>query len=92
MKRWRFQGKLLVAAGVFFALVLVLCIQSFKQPDVCALCGSGARERYHAPVILNLSTGLKNEMRVYDTDFPTVILRFLKSKPPAPLALRPVLD
>lgn len=61
---------MLVAAGVFFALVLVLCIQSFKQPDVCALCGSGARERYHAPVILNLSTGLKNEMRVYDTDFP----------------------
>lgn len=44
---------MLIAAGVVFALILLLYIQSFWQPEVCALCGSGTRERYHAPVILN---------------------------------------
>lgn len=70
MKRWRSQGKTLIAAGVVFALILLLYIQSFWQPEVCALCGSGTRERYHAPVILNLSTGQKSEMLVYDPDLP----------------------
>ena len=70
MKIRKYQRSMLVAVGIFFVLILVVCIQTFKQPDECALCGSGARERYHAPVILNLSTGQKNEMRVYDTDLP----------------------
>ena len=70
MKRWRLQRKLLIVSGAVFALILVLCIQSYKLPEMCALCGSGAHERFHAPVILNLSTGQKNEMRVYDTDLP----------------------
>ena len=70
MKRWGSQGKMLIVAGVVFALILMLYIQSFMQPEVCALCGSGTRERYHAPVILNLSTGQKSEMRVYDPDLP----------------------
>lgn len=31
---------------------------------------SGNRERYQAPVILNLTTGQSNEMRIYDPDLP----------------------
>lgn len=70
MKAWKIRRLVLVAAGIFFALILVVCIQTFKKPDECALCGSGTRERHHAPVILNLATGQKNEMRVYDSDLP----------------------
>ena len=32
--------------------------------------GVGNRERYQAPVILNLTTGQSNEMRIYDPDLP----------------------
>lgn len=32
--------------------------------------GSGKRERYQAPVILNLTTGQSNEMRICDPDLP----------------------
>ena len=43
---------------------------TYRQPEVCSLCGSGKRERYQAPVILNLATGQSNEMRIYDPDLP----------------------
>lgn len=43
---------------------------TYRQPEVCSLCGSGKRERYQAPVILNLTTGQSNEMRIYDPDLP----------------------
>lgn len=36
------------------------------EPETCALCGSGIP--YHAPVLLNLSTGEAGEIRVYDPD------------------------
>lgn len=36
------------------------------EPEICALCGSGIP--YHAPVLVNLSTGEIGEMRVYDPD------------------------
>jgi len=43
---------------------------TYRQPEVCSLCGSGNRERYQAPVILTLSTGQSNEMRIYDPNLP----------------------
>lgn len=43
---------------------------TYRQPEVCALCGSGSRDRYHAPVIINLTTGQSNEMRIYDSALP----------------------
>lgn len=43
---------------------------AYRQPEVCSLCGSGNRERYQAPVILNLTTGQSNEMRIYDPNLP----------------------
>ena len=38
------------------------------EPDLCALCGYGGGPRYHAPCLVNLSTGEVGEMRVYDPD------------------------
>ena len=36
------------------------------EPETCTLCGSGIP--YHAPVLVNLSTGEMGEMRIYDPD------------------------
>lgn len=36
------------------------------EPEICALCGYGIP--YHAPVLVNLSTGEAGEMCVYDPD------------------------
>ena len=72
--------KTIFVAGTV-AAILVVCIHLFvayRQPEVCSLCGSGARERYHAPVILNLATGQSNEMRVYDPDLPNSDLEIAK--------------
>lgn len=58
---------LLCTAIVISSTALYL---TYRQPEVCSLCGSGKRERYQAPVILNLTTGQSNEMRIYDPDLP----------------------
>ena len=58
---------LLCAAIVISGTALYL---TYRQPEVCSLCGSGKRERHQAPVILNLTTGQSNEMRIYDPDLP----------------------
>lgn len=49
---------LLCTAIVISSTALYL---TYRQPEVCSLCGSGKRERYQAPVILNLTTGQSNE-------------------------------
>lgn len=75
----RFKKFIFIAGTV--AAILLVCIHLFltyRQPEVCVLCGSGARERYHAPVILNLATGQSNEMRVYDPDLPNSDLEIAK--------------
>lgn len=36
------------------------------EPEICVLCGGAIP--YHAPVLVNLSTGEAGEMRVYDPD------------------------
>lgn len=38
------------------------------EPEICALCGNGNGVSYHAPVVVNLSTGESGELRVYDLD------------------------
>lgn len=42
-------------------------IVDLLDPEQCALCGEGMR--YHAPILINLSTGQMGEMQVY-TDHP----------------------
>lgn len=72
--------KFIFIAGAVAAILLVSVhlFLTYRQPEVCSLCGSGARERYHAPVILNLATGQSNEMRVYDPDLPDSDLEIAK--------------
>ena len=41
-----------------------------KLPECCAICENGEGRPYHAPVLVNLSTGEIGEMRIYDPDFP----------------------
>lgn len=41
-----------------------------KLPESCAVCGNGEGRPYHAPVLVNLSTGEIGEMRIYDPDLP----------------------
>ena len=38
------------------------------EPEICALCGNGSGTSYHAPVLVNLSTGEIGELRVYNPD------------------------
>lgn len=39
------------------------------EPESCSLCGkNGDGTRYHAPCLLNLSTGVLGELTVYDPD------------------------
>ena len=64
---------LLCTAIVISSTALYL---TYRQPEVCSLCGSGKRERYQAPVILNLTTGQSNEMRIYDPDLPLKVSHF----------------
>lgn len=39
-----------------------------SEPEVCALCENGNGVRYHAPCLVNLTTGAVGELRVYDPD------------------------
>ena len=56
--------------GSFACVVLLIvagrAVYLNRQPGECVLCDSGERGVYHAPVIVNLSTGEVSEMRVYD--------------------------
>lgn len=75
---------LLCAAIVISGTALYL---TYRQPEVCSLCGSGNRERYQAPVILNLTTGQSNEIRIYDPNFPFSKYEIAPFRPPESLAL-----
>lgn len=70
MRRRTTLRTMLVSAVILCPIIIAILISCFKQPEDCVLCGSGTRERHHAPVILNLATGQKDEMRVYDPDLP----------------------
>jgi len=41
-------------------------------PDVCAVCRNGNGMEYHAPVLVNLSTGEIGELRVYEPARPGI--------------------
>ena len=41
-----------------------------KFPECCVVCENGEGRTYHAPVLVNLSTGEIGEMRIYDPDLP----------------------
>ncbi|MBQ5642370.1 MAG: hypothetical protein IIV13_01255 [Bacteroidaceae bacterium] len=43
-------------------------------PECCAVCENGEGRPYHAPVLVNLSTGEIGEMQIYDPDLPGSVL------------------
>lgn len=38
------------------------------EPEICSICQKGDGIRYHAPVLVNLSTGRIRELKIYDND------------------------
>ena len=38
------------------------------EPEHCLICGEGNGRRYHAPALMNLSTGTIWELKIYDND------------------------
>ena len=68
---------LLVAALISsYALVIVTMfdavfwkvVATTPEPECCAICEDGNGNRYHAPVFVNLSTGVLRELEIYDRD------------------------
>ena len=66
---------LLVAALISsYALVIVTMfdavfwkvVATTPEPECCAICEDGNGNRYHAPVLVNLSTGVLRELGIYD--------------------------
>lgn len=51
------------------AMALILCMilsLGSPEPEICALCGNGEGQRYHAPCVLECSAGLLAELAVYE--------------------------
>lgn len=68
---------LLVAALISsYALVIVTMfdavfwkvVATTPEPECCAICEDGNGNRYHAPILVNLSTGVLRELEIYDRD------------------------
>lgn len=71
------MGILLVAALIssYAALIATMFDTAFwkvvattPEPELCAVCENGNGNRYHAPVLLNLSTGRSRELEIYNND------------------------
>lgn len=73
----------IIGVTIVFAFFLACCIflrdiaagrnianalANSPEPEICALCGNGNGVSYHAPVVVNLSTGESGELCVYDPD------------------------
>ena len=43
-------------------------VATTPEPECCAVCEDGNGNRYHAPVLINLSTGTMRELKIYDSD------------------------
>ena len=68
---------LLVAALIssYAALIATMFDTAFwkivattPEPELCAICEDGNGNRYHAPALVNLSTGIVRELEIYDND------------------------
>lgn len=66
-------------AAVIVSLTAALDFSSWKgtfwkslaiapEPEICSVCQEGDGIRYHAPVLVNLSTGRIRELKIYDND------------------------
>lgn len=51
-----------------FDAVFWKVVATTPEPECCAICEDGNGNRYHAPVLVNLSTGVLRELEIYDRD------------------------
>lgn len=54
-----------------FAVCMMYCLTAIispPEPELCALCGNGEGRPYHAPCVLECSTGILTELAVYDPE------------------------
>lgn len=72
-----YMGILMVAAVIasyaaFFAAMSDAAfwkvVATTPEPELCAICEDGNGNRHHAPVLVNLSTGIARELEIYDND------------------------
>ncbi len=72
-----YMGILLVAALIssYAALIATMFDTAFwkvvattPEPECCAVCEERNGNRYHAPVLVNISTGTMRELEIYDRD------------------------
>ena len=72
-----YMGILMVAAVItsyaaFFAAMSDTAywkiVATTPEPKCCAVCEDGNGNRCHAPVLVNLSTGVMRELEIYDND------------------------
>nr|WP_326185363.1 hypothetical protein [uncultured Oscillibacter sp.] len=67
MERGQNETKRRSAIGIYAAMFLIgaFLLANPPEPEVCALCGNGEGRPYHAPCVLEPSTGLLAELAVY---------------------------
>ena len=69
-------------AGMLMVVIVISCVSvlmfqdkflhqiiaTTMEPEHCLICGEGNGRRYHAPALMNLSTGTIWELKIYDND------------------------
>ena len=75
MRSKHLAGLLMVVIAISCASVLMFqdkflhqIIAATMEPECCLICGEGNGRRYHAPALMNLSTGTIWELKIYDND------------------------
>lgn len=54
--------------ATIFDTVYWKTVATTPEPELCAICEDGNGVRYHAPVLINLSTGQSWELEIYDNN------------------------
>lgn len=78
---YRHRGVVLDIVAIAATIIIVLAyfallrdtaywksIATTPEPELCSLCEDGKGVRYHAPALINLSTGAVWELEIYDND------------------------
>lgn len=79
----QYKRKKKILFGIFFSVVVFSCLVCdpdpilwgtlLPSPAPCAICGTGMV--YHAPCLVDVSTGEMGELRIYDYDMPGQVAR-----------------
>lgn len=62
------RNAILAISVLCVGIVGAVVLERNRGPEICSLCGSGEVRPFHAPVLIDLSTGDSIELRVYDME------------------------